>query len=101
MFVILSMEKKKKEVRSIVLRGKRFAFKKSGNLKKLYGYCTSPLDTNRAIIIDKNLKGQQELDTIIHEMLHACFWDVGEDAIGEAASDIAKALWRMGFKKSE
>jgi hypothetical protein len=38
------------------------------------------------------------LDTVIHECLHACYPDLDEDAVTEAATDIAKVLFRMGCR---
>ncbi len=44
--------------------------------------------------------GQHDLDTVIHEALHACT-DLSEDAVTETATDIARFLWRLGWRKSE
>ena len=43
--------------------------------------------------------GQHDLDTLIHEALHACMSDAGEDAVTETASDITRFLWRLGWRK--
>lgn len=96
------MPKGKKIVRSITLRGKRYKFEKSGILyKKDRGYCTDPKDTQRKIKIHKDLYDQEELEVTIHEMLHACFWDIDEDVIAEVGDDISRALWRIGYRKIE
>jgi len=96
------MANSRRKVRSVTLRGKRWAFEKAGTLSKTdRGYCTDPSETERKIKIHKSLIGQEELEVIIHEMLHACFWDIDEDVIAEVGDDISKALWRMGYKKEE
>ncbi len=96
------MSNSKRKVRSLTLRGKRYSFEKSGNLPKTdRGYCTDPNDTQRKITIHKCLVDQEELEVLIHEMLHACFWDVDEEVIGTVGDDISKALWRMGYRKDK
>jgi len=96
------MPKGKRPVRSVKLRGKRYKFEKSGTLHKTdRGYCTDPKDPQRKIKIHKNLVDQEELEVTIHEMLHACFWDIDEDVICEVGDDISRALWRMGYRKIE
>ena len=55
----------------------------------------------RKILIDERLKGRAKLETIIHEFLHVCFPQVSEEHITEAARDIAKALWALGYREQE
>ena len=52
----------------------------------------------KTITVRSTLRGELELDTLIHEMLHACHWDLDESAIEETATDIARALWRIGYR---
>ena len=42
---------------------------------------------------------KHDLDTIIHESLHACFPDTGESAIDETGTSVAELLWRLGWRK--
>jgi len=42
---------------------------------------------------------QSELDTVIHEILHAAYPDLEEDAVGQTAEALAKVLWRLGWRK--
>lgn len=56
---------------------------------------------SREIIIRSNLRGERELDVLIHELLHASYGDLDEGAVEEAASDIARVLWREGYRKHE
>lgn len=55
--------------------------------------------SKRLITVRPSLTGERELDVLIHEMLHACHWDLDEQAISETASDLARVLTRMGFRK--
>ena len=42
-----------------------------------------------------------ELEVLIHEALHACYWDLGEEAIEQGARDIAGFLTKLGYAKGE
>lgn len=55
--------------------------------------------SKRLITIKRSLSGERELDVLIHEMLHACHWDLDEQAITETASDLARVLTRLGYRK--
>lgn len=47
-------------------------------------------------------KGMSSLDTLevtLHELLHAAYWDLDEEAITEAARDISKVLHRLGYRR--
>lgn len=84
----------------VVLRGKKYKIQKTGKVgEDLWGYCTDPNFTNRLIKIHKLLENSEELETIIHEMLHACFWDLDEEVINEVGKDMSQALWKMGYRK--
>ena len=54
---------------------------------------------SRTITIRRSLSGERELDVLIHEMLHACHWDLDEEAITETASDLARVLTRLGYRR--
>jgi len=84
----------------IRLRGKvwRLAYYR---LKKDWGKCDPPFVKNKKIIINPDTKGEKLLETYIHEMLHGCFWDMDEEAIYESSRDIARALWRLGYRRNE
>lgn len=64
----------------------------------LYGDCSNPQYPDKMIRYYVGLTGQIRLDILIHEMLHACFWDVREQGIEEAATDISRLLWRLGYR---
>lgn len=65
------------------------------------GYCTNPSTHNRHITIDPDIEGREELDVLIHEMVHACLWDLKEDAVDETADSISRVLWRLGYRKPD
>jgi hypothetical protein len=90
----------KKSATTVWLRNKRYKLIKTHALPRdSWGLCTDPAFAKREIKIHKKLKGAKELEIIIHEMLHACFWDIDEKVIKEVGGDISKALWKMGYRK--
>jgi hypothetical protein len=34
-------------------------------------------------------------------MLHACHWDMAEEAVQETARDMAETLWALGYRYAE
>ena len=52
----------------------------------------------RTITIRKNQRGEAQLDTVIHELLHAAHWDLAEESVEETARDLARVLWRLGYR---
>ncbi len=63
------------------------------------GLTDGPSTKNKAMWINKNLSGVKLLDTYIHEALHCCIWDLSEDTVHETANDLARFLWRLGYRK--
>lgn len=83
----------------VQIRGRRYklAFRSLSRSKWL-GRCDSPCEPNKQIVVDQNLSGELLLDTLVHELLHAACWDLAEETVEEAASDIASVLWRLGYR---
>lgn len=82
----------------LTIRGKRWRFLRR-RMRKDFGRCEHPLERDKAILIAPGLKHELELEVIVHELLHAAFWDMSEQAILEAGQDVARALWRIGYRK--
>ena len=78
------------------LRGKYWRIVREKLPRKLDGLCDAD---HRTITVQPHLSGERELDVLIHEMLHACHWDLDETAIEETASDLARVLFRLGYRK--
>ena len=79
--------------------------------EEIHGLCCHPESdgTEKSITISPKLKGRKRLDVIIHESLHAEFPTLRkrlfskkgadeEEWVDAAASNIAKLLWRMGYR---
>jgi len=50
------------------------------------------------IRIDGSATDRIRMETEIHEIMHACLWDLDEAAVSETARDMAKALWKIGYR---
>ena len=57
--------------------------------------------TKRRVRIRDKAAGVDRLDTIIHEMTHARFPDLSEDAVTDFASTVAAVLHRDGFTRHD
>ena len=61
------------------------------------GLCDPPEKKKKAIQIDKKLEGEEKLEVLLHEMLHAGLWDLSEEAVEELATDLARELTKIGY----
>lgn len=88
----------------IQLRGRRYRLRFQRKPKKdgaeCFGYCDHPNLKGKSIVVEEKLGDAKELEVLIHEMLHACLWDLDEEAIDETAHDIARALGRLGYRRN-
>lgn len=64
------------------------------------GYCSDINKPNKSIWVSPDLEGEHELEILIHEMLHATNWRLDEEFITKDAQDIARALYRIGYRKT-
>jgi hypothetical protein len=65
------------------------------------GTCDAPNTPGKAIRILSELKGRERLETIIHECLHAAGWELKEKSVTHAARDIARILWKLGYRDGQ
>ena len=81
------------------LRGKRWNLRVVDRLPEgSYGEIDAPNRPNKEIRIARNATPLEQLDTVIHECLHATVPDLAEEAVTESATDIAKVLHRLGCR---
>lgn len=86
-------------VRTITINGKRWRLVYDGRIgNDKDGYCTPPDEPGRTIAVRSTLKGQRRLEVEIHEMLHAAMWSLDEECVRTVAHDLAKVLWRLGYR---
>jgi len=53
----------------------------------------------RTITMCTSLADVDELDTLCHELLHACQGFASEDHVAEVATTLATVLWQIGYRK--
>lgn len=63
------------------------------------GECDSPDTPRKRITIRSGMRDELELDTTIHELLHAAGWHIDEVFVTQFATDAAKILTRLGWVK--
>ena len=68
-------------------------------LGQLDGNCDT--DDHYWLIIERDLSKRVGLETAIHEALHACRWTAREKAVETTARDIARFLWRLGYRREK
>lgn len=85
---------------TLVIRGRIWKLVYA-EMEENWGLCDEPTDPNRKIYIHPELKGtgKLELEIEMHEFLHAAFWDIDEEVIGEVAKNYSEALWQLGYRK--
>ena len=64
---------------------------------EIHGGCQAPDEKNPNIFINPYLTDQSELNTIIHEIGHAYFWDKPEKEIAQFANTCSRILYERGF----
>lgn len=65
------------------------------------GECDAPWLKHKRIKIRRDLKGQPLLDVLIHELTHACLWDLGEGPVVSLANAISHGLWQKGLRSEQ
>ena len=66
------------------------------------GDCDPPTAKNKTIRISNKLPEREELEVTIHECLHAADWHKDEVSwIEPVADDIARLLWKLGWRKAK
>jgi hypothetical protein len=59
------------------------------------GICDAPHARNKKIRILKKLQGEELIEVLFHEILHAGLWVVDEEIVDELAKDTAKVIWQL------
>lgn len=67
----------------------------------IHGLCDDPEEKNAKIYINPYLTQKSELNTIIHELAHAFFWDKTEKEITKYANATTAFLYRQGWRRDD
>lgn len=70
------------------------------NMRKFHGECQAPTHKNKTIKINNSLKGEKQLEIIVHEVTHAAFWHLDEVYVKTFGEDLARILTRLGYGRS-
>lgn len=62
------------------------------------GDCDPPTRAKKEIRVDPRLQGEERLEVLLHEMVHAAGWHIDETFVEQFAADAARALWRLGYR---
>ncbi|NQW46641.1 MAG: hypothetical protein HQ464_02615 [Planctomycetes bacterium] len=82
--------------RTVYIAGQRWKIIRA-RLRLKYGECD--YDT-RTIRIDERLTGRELLDTLIHELVHARWPDLHEQAVIEFSNIAAEVLYAERFRRA-
>jgi len=84
-------------MKSHTFNGRRFVIDADS---RIAGYTESPgMIVEPELYVDATLKGQQHLEIAVHESLHACFDAATEEQVKRCGKDIARFLWRLGYRR--
>ncbi len=67
---------------------------------QVQGYTEHPTTKRKRILVSSDLPEPVELEVIIHECLHAADWSKDEEWVEAAGADIARVLWRLGWRRT-
>ena len=81
---------------NIRLNGEPWMLLYTKHKKGVWGQCHHD---QQMIEISRRAKGRLELDTLIHEMIHATNPWLTEEVVNETATNIAAVLWKLGYRK--
>jgi Zn-dependent peptidase ImmA (M78 family) len=65
------------------------------------GICYDPIEDNPKILVNPNQTEKRVMNTIIHEIAHAFFWDASEGNVAKFANTVARLLYKEGWKKED
>jgi hypothetical protein len=65
------------------------------------GDCDPPTAPGKAIRVSSGLHGEERLEVLIHEFVHAAGWHIDEGFVEDFARDTARALWRLGYRNGD
>jgi len=66
---------------------------------RLDGMAEQEDDGRRWLYVMRPMQTRAGLETTIHEALHACDWRARENEVTDIARDIARFLWRLGWRR--
>jgi hypothetical protein len=78
----------------------RFRWVSVSEIRGKCGECDAPTTKGKEIRVLKSQADKEELETLIHEGLHACDWHKDEEWVEDAARDIARFVYAQGWRRN-
>jgi hypothetical protein len=78
--------------------GKDWRMRFVPNLGSNRGDCDPPDRRAKEIRVAAGLRGEERLEVLIHELVHAAGWHIDEGFVERFAADAARVLWRLGYR---
>jgi hypothetical protein len=91
------MKKLRKLFDHVFMGNKYRVFETPSKPKNILGVCEPPTAKNRKMEIPIGY-GPNILNVQIHEGIHACAFILDEPTVDRMSSDIARLLWRIGWR---
>lgn len=87
----------------LTILGKRWLlrFVPKIDTKRSRGECESPTDPKKEIRVLQRLKGEEKLEVLLHEFLHAASWHIDEEFVKQFSIDAARNLTKLGYTDGE
>ena len=60
-----------------------------------------PSEDDPKILVNPNQTERQLMNTIIHEMAHAFFWNKSEENVSKFANTVTRFLYAQGWRKAK
>lgn len=87
-------------MRRLKILGKVWRLRFSPNLANR-GDCDPPHQPGKEIRVSSTLRGEELLEVLLHELVHAAGWHLDESFVERFAADVARALWRLGYRNGQ
>lgn len=62
------------------------------------GDCDPPQQARKEIRVSSSLRGEERLEVLLHELVHAAGWHLDETFVERFGRDAARVLWRLGYR---
>lgn len=86
-------------IKSATFNGKKYRVNVGVDFNAI---CDAPTKPNPKLILLREPKNDRmTLELLIHEALHATNWPVSETKVKGTARDLARFLWRLGYRSSK
>ncbi len=83
--------------RRITVMGKHWRLRFVRRLpENIRGMCDSPELPRKQIRVLQSLRGQEQLEVVLHELLHAANWHLDEEWVDQFAKDASHILTALG-----